>query len=187
GFKTGATLYYSPANSDPATDGKRIVVTSYPGKGPDPDIYCFNAKTGDLEWKRRNPGEKSICVFNSPFVLGDRFYIADIGGGLYCMMMAGGKEVWRSSIGQSNYDNWPVVADGKVYVSGLRGNLVCFDAATGKKEWAYSTGDGYLLASPTVWRDLVIIPSTDGWVTAIHAASPGAGLEPPSRQERQRM
>jgi outer membrane protein assembly factor BamB len=60
-----------------------------------------------------------------------------------------------------------VVADGKVYVSGLRGNLVCFDAATGRKEWAYSTGDGYLLASPTVWKDLIIVPSTDGWVTAV--------------------
>ncbi|MCX6377696.1 MAG: PQQ-binding-like beta-propeller repeat protein, partial [Armatimonadetes bacterium] len=167
GFKTGATLYYSPANSDPATDGKRIVVTSYPGKGADPDIYCFNAKTGDLEWKRRNPGGKSICIFNSPFVSGDRFYIADIGGGLYCMRMADGKEIWRSKIGQTCYDNWPVVADGKVYVSGLRGNLVRFDAATGIREWAYSTGDGYLLASPTVWRDLVIIPSTDGAVTAI--------------------
>jgi outer membrane protein assembly factor BamB len=80
--------------------------------------------------------------------------------------MSDGGEIWRTTIGQTCYDNWPVFADGKLYVSGLRGNLVCFDAAAGKKEWTYSTGNGYLLASPTVWKDLVIMPSMDGTVTA---------------------
>lgn len=167
-YKTGDTLYWSPSNSDPATDGKRIVVTAY--QGPDagvPDVFCIDAKTGKLVWKRKNPGEKALAIFNSPYVVGDRFYLPDTGGGLYCMKMADGKEIWRTTIGQTCYDNWPVFADGKLYVSGLRGNLVSFDAATGKKEWAYSTGNGYLLAAPTVWQDLVIIPSMDGTVMAI--------------------
>lgn len=166
-FKTGDTLYWSPSNSDPSTDGKRIVVTAYQGEGKVPDVFCIDVKTGELAWKRQNPGEKSLAIFNSPYVVGDRFYLPDVGGNLYCMQMSDGKEVWRTAIGQTCYDNWPVVVDGKVYVSGLRGNIACFDAATGKKEWAYSTGNGYLLPSPTVWKDLVIVPSMDGTITAI--------------------
>ncbi len=167
-YKTGDTLYWSPSNSDPATDGKSIVVTAYQGEGNVPDVFCFDVKTGALVWKRKNPGEKALAIFNSPYVVGDKFFLPDTGGGLYCMQMADGKEVWRTTIGQTCYDNWPVVSGGKLYVCGLRGNIVRFEAATGKKEWTYSTGNGYLLAAPTVWKDLVIVPSMDGTVTAVH-------------------
>ena len=167
-YKTGDTLYWSPSNSDPSTDGKSIVVTAYQGETPGaPDVFCIDLKTGGEIWKRKNPGGKSLAIFNSPMVVGDRFYLPDVGGNLYCMRMSDGGETWRTTIGQTSYDNWPVYADGKLYVSGLRGNLVCFDAATGDKEWTYSTGNGYLLASPTVWKDLVIVPSMDGTVTAV--------------------
>lgn len=167
-YKTGETLFWSPSNSDPATDGERIVVTAYQGPEPGvPDVFCIDVKSGEEVWKRKNPGGKSLAIFNSPYVVGDRFYLPDVGGNLYCMKMADGSEIWRTTIGQTCYDNWPVYADGKLYVAGLRGNLVRFDAETGDREWSYSTGNGYLLASPTVWKDLVIIPSMDGTVTAV--------------------
>ena len=163
--ETSKSIYLAPSNSNPATDGKRIVFGMNASKDKG-DVWCLDAKTGKLLWTARTQG-KSVCSFNSPFVSGGRVYIADLSGWLSCLSATDGKQIWLSSTGQAAYDDSPVVADGKVYIGGLSGGLYCFDAATGKQDWAYSTGDGYNFASPTVWRDLVIIPSTDGTVTAV--------------------
>ena len=165
--KIGEILYASPSNSNPATDGRHILVAAWTWHKEDPDLFCLDAKTGDIVWKRRSPSEKSMCGFNSPFIAGDRFYIAALNGDLFCLIMADGSQVWGTSTGHETYENSPVMANGRVYIGGITGGLFCFDAATGHKVWDYSTGSGYLFASPTVWKDLVIAPSTDGWVTAV--------------------
>lgn len=108
-----------------------------------------------------------MCGFNSAFIAGDRFYIAALNGDLFCLNMADGSEIWHASTGQETYENSPVMANGKVYIGGITGGVFCLDAATGQRLWDYSTGNGYLFASPTIWHDLVIAPSTDGYVTAI--------------------
>lgn len=165
--KIGEIIYASPSNSNPASDGKHILIGGWPWHKEDPDLFCLDAKTGDITWKCRNPSEKSICGFNSPFIMSDRFYIAALNGELFCLAMADGSEIWHASTGQETYENSPVTANGKVYIGGITGRVFCLDAATGHKVWDYSTGNGYLFASPTVWHDLVIAPSTDGFVTAI--------------------
>ena len=165
--KIGEILYASPSNSNPATDGRHILVAAWTWHKEDPDLFCLDARTGEITWKRRSPSEKSMCGFNSPFIAGDRFYTAALNGDLFCLNVSDGSKVWRASIGKETYENSPVVANGRVYIGGVTGGLFCFDAATGQKKWEYSTGSGYLFASPTVWQDLVIAPSTDGWVTAI--------------------
>lgn len=162
----GVSFYYSTANSDPATNGERIVVNVTPYKPQDHDIYCLDAKTGQILWSRRNPG-KSDCGFNSPCANGDRFYTLSGNGEVFCMSFADGKEIWRGNAGISIVSGKPAFADGKLYVTGLRGNIACLDAANGKALWSYSTGEGYLFGGETVWRDLVIVPSTGGTVTAI--------------------
>jgi eukaryotic-like serine/threonine-protein kinase len=164
-YKTSESVYVSPSNSNPATDGKHIVFGMNASKDKG-DVWCLDAQSGKLLWTARTNG-KSVCSFNSPFVSGGRMYIADLNGWLSCLNIADGKQVWLSQTGDVAYDDSPVVADGKVYIGGLSGGLYCFDERTGAREWAYSTGDGYNFASPTVWRDLVIIPSTDGTVTAV--------------------
>lgn len=163
----GELIYFSPANSNPATDGRRIVVAStpWPKKTELPDINCLDAKTGEILWTHRCLPE-SHCAFNTASIAGDRLYISSLNGKLFCLSMADGSEVWRSDIGQETYDNSPVYSDGKIYAGGLKGGLFCFDRS-GKREWAYSVGAGFTFASPTIWDDLVIAASTDGWVTAV--------------------
>ena len=163
----GGIIYFSPANSNPATDGKRIVVAStpWPKKNEVPDIYALDAKTGQVAWTHRCLID-SHCAFNTASIEGGRLYISSLGGKLFCLSMADGNEIWSAGIGQEAYDNSPIYADGKVYTGGIKGGLFCFDAS-GKKDWAYSVGAGFTFASPTIWNDLVIAPSTDGWVTAV--------------------
>lgn len=165
----GINFYYSTANSDPATDGRRIVVNVTPyskAEVPEPDVYCLDAANGLVLWKVRNSG-KSDCGFNSPAVVGDRAYSIAGNGELFAMQLSDGKEVLKAPLGLSIGTSAPVYADGRLYVTGLRGNVVCADARSGKKLWAYSTGGGYIFCPATVWEDLVIIPSTDGSITAV--------------------
>lgn len=162
----GINFYFSTADSDPATDGTRIAVNVTPYKPEDPDVYCLDAKTGKIIWKKHNPG-KSACGFNSPCMVGNTFYSVAGNGEVYAMDIADGKDTGRAPLGLSVYSGKPVVAGGKVYVAGLKGTVACADLATGKKLWDYSTGDGYIFSPATLWEDLLIVPSTDGSVTAV--------------------
>jgi len=162
----GISFYFSTANSDPITDGERVIANVTPYKPEDADIYCLNARNGHILWSRRNPG-KSDCGFNSPCIDGDRFYTVAGNGDVYCMSVADGKEIWHGSVGTLVVSGKPVAADGKVFISGLHGDVTCLDAGTGKSLWAYSTGEGYLFGGETVWQDLLIVPSMDGTVTAL--------------------
>lgn len=166
--RIGDMLYFSPANSNPACDGSRIVVASSPWRKNDSDIFCLDSATGQVLWKRRNPGGTSQCAFSSPWVAGDRFYIATLAGEVFCLSMRDGSQIWRSEIGEETYDNSPILKSGKIFIGGLRGELFCLDAADGKKLWSYSIAPDYMFASPTVTDRLVIgLSSSFGTVTAL--------------------
>jgi outer membrane protein assembly factor BamB len=167
--KTGETLYFSPANSDPATDGRRIIVGMSPLNPGDSDILCFDALSGEYAWKVRSPDEKSYCALSNPCIDGDRFYIAAMNGTVHCMSLEVGKPIWQASAGGPVCENSPVAAHGRVYIGTIRSKLCCFDAGTGDKEWEYSLGAGHTFASPTISGDLVIVPSVGGWITALKA------------------
>ncbi len=161
----GISWYFSTASSDPATNGSRVVANATPYKPTDPDVYCLDAATGDIAWSRHNPG-KSDCGFNSPCVDGDKCYSVDGGGVVYCMSMADGKDLWHASANMMTIGGKPAIAGDKLYLAGLHGNLACIDTTNQKLLWSYSTGDGYLFGGETVWKDLVIVPSCGGTVTA---------------------
>lgn len=169
----GQLIYFSPANSHPACDGKRILVAATPWHAGDPDIFCLDTTTGAILWKRRNPGEKSQCAFNSPCVAAskDRFFIASLAGELFCMDTAQGKELWRAQTGQEAYDNSPVASGTSVYLGGLQGKVFAMNAATGQKLWSYSVGEGQLFASSTLGADLLFVPSMDGWLSALRLST----------------
>ena len=162
----GINFFYSTANSDPVTDGKRIAANVTRYAPANPDIYCLDAKSGGVLWKVRQP-ESSDCGFNSPCVIGDRVYSVAGDGVVLCHRMVDGKEIWRSPVGFGVLGGKPIAADGKLYIPGLRGTVACMNAVTGKKLWEYSTGPGYLFGSAAVWKNLLIVPSVEGSVTAL--------------------
>lgn len=162
----GPSFYFSTANSDPVTNGRHIVANVTPHQAGDSDIYCLNAKTGEIAWNIRNPG-KSDCGFNSPAAKGDRVYSVSGNGDVFCMSIADGKMIWNSSAKRGMTSGKLAIAGDRLYAAGLWGRLVCMNASDGEILWSYSTGNGYLFGGSTVWKDLLIIPSMDGTVTAI--------------------
>lgn len=163
----GELVYFSPANSDPAASGTRIVVCATPWKKPDPDIFCLDAANGNIVWKRRNPGEKSQCGFCSPCISEGKVYVNSLDGMLYCLALENGQEIWRAATGEEAYDNSPVVAGNRAYVGSVSGSVFCFAADTGAPLWEYAVSPSYLFASPAVAGDLLICPGMDGNVTAL--------------------
>lgn len=163
----GELIYFSPANSNPATDGSRIIVTAQAWHAGEPDMFCLDVKTGEILWKLRDPGGKGQVCFCNPMIRDGRFVVSALSGGVLCLNVADGSKVWQAETGQEGYENSPIFSGSHVLFSGLQGTVFCFDAAMGKSLWKYSTGDGYLFPTPSVWRNLVIAPSTDGTVTAL--------------------
>lgn len=162
----GTSFYFSAANADPVTDGKRIGVKAVAHNAEAPDIFCLDPGSGEILWSKHNSG-KSDCGFNSPGTDGKRLYCLSGNGEVFCMSFADGSEIWKSSIRAGITSGKPAFADGKLYVAGLHGKIACMDASNGKVLWNYSAGSGYMFGGSTVWRDLLIIPSMNGTVTAI--------------------
>ncbi|MHC4301514.1 MAG: outer membrane protein assembly factor BamB family protein [Planctomycetota bacterium] len=64
----------------------------------------------------------------------------------------------------------PVVAGGRIIVAEEDTHTVfCLDAGSGESMWRYTTG-GRIDSAPTLYEELVLFGSTDGWVYCLRAA-----------------
>lgn len=117
-------------------------------------IYCLNAETGDLRWKKYYfSNSESI----TPLAYGDYLYYHETGtsyndksGYFKCVRQDNGSEVWsRAGVGGAvtgRGKSSPLVWQGKVYYFGSTGStgntvtLYCFDAATGAVIWQKTYG-----------------------------------------------
>jgi outer membrane protein assembly factor BamB len=107
---------------------------------------------GKLIWTFRAPDKGGIS--SSPFVAGDRIYIAAAHdsvfksyGALYCLDRATGKEVWtfHDDKKMKPVFSSPCIADGKLYIGegfhqDINCKLYCLRAETGAKLWEFPTG-----------------------------------------------
>ena len=118
--------------SSPAVVGDMVYV------GANNDIlYCFNAVTGDVEWKFQAFYE----VFSSPAVADGKVYF---GEGLHytedavfhCVDAITGEEIWSFPT-SSHVESSPAVANGKVIFGAGGDGVYCLDAGTGDKLWQY--------------------------------------------------
>jgi len=117
-------------------------------------VYCVNALSGQLVWKRELDGAVTL----PPQIMNGRAYVGSSEGRLYALEAATGRLLWRFQAAPADrrfllYDKftspWPVTrgvlpADGVVYViAGLiceNGTYVyALDAATGKIKWENNT------------------------------------------------
>ena len=117
------------------------------------DIYCIDAKTGQLVWHKRYPGRTyAYQCSGTPCIANGRCYVAGSGAMVYCLDAATGREAWtgksRAGAGQQIGASF-VVEDGVAVLLG--GALMGFDAASGKVRWTQNAVRG-VHASPARWR-----------------------------------
>lgn len=74
-----------------------------------------------------------------PAADGERVYIGNNDGKLYCFRAATGAAAWTFQTG-AEVEATPTVWKGSVLFGSFDGNVYCLDAATGKERWRFKTG-----------------------------------------------
>ena len=105
----------------------------------------------------------------SPLIVGNRIYVGDAKGNVYCLRTVDGKTVWRFHAGGAvkgalAYDR------GRVFFGAYDGRLYALGAADGKPVWRAKSardwfgGHGHFYSTPAVAYSRVYLGSTDGHV-----------------------
>jgi outer membrane protein assembly factor BamB len=120
-FQTNGTIHEStPAVSGPIAASTSIYVGSTDGK-----IYCIDAESGSLLWKKQ-VGTRAL--FTSPAIVGNRVYINSCKSGrnwIVCLDRFTGTEIWSRKLLSTSFSS-PAIADGRLYVGDEDGNIYCF-------------------------------------------------------------
>jgi outer membrane protein assembly factor BamB len=146
--------------SSPVYWNGRIYTGSY-----DYNLYCMDAKTGELAWRFRTEGEVNAL----PFIDGGRVYFASKDQNVYCVDAKTGALLWKFRT-QDQINACPSVVDGKVYIGSFDRNVYCLDASRGTLIWKFETQGEIHTQNPTlVHKNVVYIPSFDNYLYALTA------------------
>lgn len=96
-------------------------------------LWRFDVGAGNADPNAPDPGVEGTAA-----VAGGIVYVGSLGGNLYALVLADGKEKWRYKT--AGVDGPVSFHSGAVYVGDADGVFHCVDAATGKKRWRFETG-----------------------------------------------
>ena len=107
------------------------------------DVFCWDAVTGALIWKRR----AEFGLFSEPVVADGKVYTGSGSGLVFCLDALTGEIIWcggENSFGAYPPPAPPAVVEGKVYIGATRyanervNKVFCLDALTGTLIWSYT-------------------------------------------------
>jgi outer membrane protein assembly factor BamB len=152
-------------------------------------VAALSAIDGSVEWERdtsadveeiEGQGAPSLDVDTTPVVVGDRIFVASIGGGVYALEKEGGGVGWR----REDLRGVTGIAErgGTLYASVTSRGLVAIDTGSGETRW-HAPIPGGALSPPVVHRGFAYVTSAakglfvvrldDG--TVVQAVEPGRG------------
>jgi outer membrane protein assembly factor BamB len=117
-----------------------------------------------VRWKKRLGASET-----SPLIVGNRVYVGDAEGSVYCLRATDGKTVWRRQVGGSV--KGAIAFDrGRLFLGAYDGRLYALRASDGKQIWSAESardwfgGHGQFYSTPSVAYSRVYLGSTDGHV-----------------------
>ena len=118
-------------------------------KNNEDTIWCFNASSGDILWKKTHPEKLAPKYYDggpgaTPTLDGDLVYVLSKSGKLSCLMAQDGKEVWSKSFRddfKGNMPTWGYSASPLVYGD----SLICLPCTKGAALIALNKKTGDLL------------------------------------------
>ncbi len=102
----------------------------------------------------------------TPFVTGDRLYVANIAGGVVAMNSRDADPLWTVDLAEQ-LTGGPVVGGGMVLLGTIEAELVALDAEDGKTLWR-SRICSEMLALPVITDDKILLQCIDGYVMALN-------------------
>jgi len=134
--------------------------------GGDPALYCLNASTGELIWKKDAPSQ----ITATPTV-GDKMVFVAAKEAILALDAQSGELIWSADFNGSISS--PALSSGRLYVGSddkPLGQVSCFDAENGSLIWS-SEVNGPVKSSPLVLDGLVYLGTNceEGTIYALHA------------------
>ncbi len=170
--KTGELLWDTETKAAMTFSGSYYNGKLFKAGEHDNCFYCFDAKSGEIQWTFNAGSHLGYWVSGSAAAYG-KIYELNKDGHLYAIDAETGNLAWKyEGPGYFFWPGWPVVADGKVYATtGQRvssdpytleyskSEFVCLDAFTGERIWslpieAYSPRESVAIA----YGNLYLIP-----------------------------
>ncbi len=153
-------------------------------------LWCLDALTGEVLWSKQWKADiwdraHRGGTLTTPIVDGERLYVSNREGRLYCLDVVGGDEYWY----HDQYDeipgldrySWgfaasPLLHDDLVVMN--LGKVVAYDKQTGEQRWITKSGFGSAYSTPTRFelRGETIFAVFGGKGLAVVRASDGAEL-----------
>ena len=136
--------------------------------GGDPALYCLNASTGELLWKKN----ASSQIAATPTV-GERKVFLVTKDSISALDAENGDQIWSAGINGSISS--PALSSGRLYVGSddkPSGHLSCFDSGSGSLIWSTEV-NGPVKSSPLVLDGLVYIGTScdEGAVYALYSGN----------------
>ncbi len=129
-------------------------------------LYALNALNGRPIWSF----DVGTPVRSRPFVTNELVIVGADSGEVIAVSLSGNRK-WSYRTKRSVISS-PIVDmnEGVCYIGSSDNFIYCLDANTGFNSWRFRT-NGPIIASPTLYKSLVIIGSTDGNLYALNAQS----------------
>jgi outer membrane protein assembly factor BamB len=132
-------------------------------------LFCFNAQTGTVLWKKELNTEYEINMpiwglASTPLVVDDKIIVHVSGSQNACVVAFNkdtGKELWRSLDDRAGYSA-PILIEKnnvQVLVSWTEHSLSGLDPESGKIYWRFpwTTGSGMSISTPVLHRDHILV------------------------------
>ncbi len=132
----------------------------------DRNVYCLDAKTGELVWKFQ--ADAGIAM-SSPVISDGILYIGSYDYNMYALNAETGRLVWKFKTQDKVLCSCAVSA-GRVYFGSKDYNVYCLDARTGQLLWKFKTF-AEVASVPTVHEGKVFIGSYDRNMYCLDAAT----------------
>jgi len=137
--------------------------TVFFGSG-DTNLYAVNVADGSMRWKFRTDG----VIHGSPAVEDGMVYVGSFDTFLYALDAASGTLVWKFKTGDdaqahlmTGIPGSATIADGAVYFGCRDANVYALDSKTGRLRWKYPTGGSWVISTPSVLGNKVIVTTSD--------------------------
>ncbi len=130
----------------------------------DSNLYALNVLNGRLLWAF----EMGAPVRTRPFVTNDLVIVGAESGEISAVSLSGNRKWTYRTRRPVHSAPFVDLQEGICYVGSDDGFLYALDANTGFNSWRFRTNKA-IIASPTMYKNFVIIPSTDGSVYSVNS------------------
>jgi outer membrane protein assembly factor BamB len=111
-------------------------------------------------------------IVANPLPVGNTIYVATLGGSVYAIDSATGREIWKFHQLDSDlqFRSQPALLGGMLVVADSNGGLRGLDPLTGAPRWERDLNDTQLLADPLVHNSRLLFVTRDGQLLLVNPA-----------------